>query len=368
MERISELPDFKPTLSLTIAEAVLDAAFLYEGVESEVALEALSKIVFAAQGCTARAWGRCLRAAPSAGATYPLRTYVVARAVRGLEPGVYSYQSPAPLKHALRRVEGISVSSRGSFAILFEEVSERTTGVYGERGYMYIREEVGHAAQGALLEASALGLAGRLRKLEPPLGRIRYCVEICARGAKLIERRLPKGFAEPSPAKLTLEEAIVHRRSVRKYSPMPLRLDELSSILLWSISGPVRPYQPLTSYRVTCYLAARSIKGLDPGVYRYSPEEHELENIVKGDVSARLAAAALGQEWVARAPLNIVLCTPSDSPDAELEAGMVGQNIYLSATSLGLGTVAVGAFYDDDVASVLRVDERPLYIFPVGRP
>lgn len=368
MEDVIELPDFRPTLSLTMAEATLDAAFFYESIESNVTLEALSNVVFAAQGCTARAWGRCLRAAPSAGATYPLRTYVIVRAVQGLEPGVYSYHSPSPHKHALKRVEGLAATGVGSFTMLFEEISERTTGVYGERGYMYVREEVGHAAQGALLEASALGLAGRVRKLELPLGRARYCVDIGVRGTKLMERRAPRGFGEPLPAKTTLEEAIVTRRSVRKYSPSPLSVSELSSILLWSIGGSIRPYPLLGNYRVTCYLVVRNVTELGPGVYRYLPEEHELEQLVRGDFSMRLAAAALGQEWVARAPINIVLCTASDSPDAELEAGMVGQNIYLSATSLGLGTVAVGAFYDDDVASLLRVDERPLYIFPIGKP
>ena len=53
-----------------------------------------------------------------------------------------------------------------------------------------------------------------------------------------------------------------------------------------------------------------------------------------------------------------------------MEVGHTGQNIYLQATALGLGTVAVGAFDDEQVREVLRLDKqyRPLYIMPVGRP
>ena len=53
-----------------------------------------------------------------------------------------------------------------------------------------------------------------------------------------------------------------------------------------------------------------------------------------------------------------------------MEVGHAGQNIYLQATTLGLATVAIGAFYDEQVREVLRLDEqhKPLYIMPVGKP
>jgi len=53
-----------------------------------------------------------------------------------------------------------------------------------------------------------------------------------------------------------------------------------------------------------------------------------------------------------------------------MEVGHAGQNIYLQATALGLATVVIGAFHDESVRKVLRLDEqlKPLYIMPVGRP
>ena len=50
-----------------------------------------------------------------------------------------------------------------------------------------------------------------------------------------------------------------------------------------------------------------------------------------------------------------------------IEVGHVGQNIYLQAESLGLVTVAIGAFMDEAVKKILNIKEEPLYIMPVGK-
>jgi nitroreductase len=52
-----------------------------------------------------------------------------------------------------------------------------------------------------------------------------------------------------------------------------------------------------------------------------------------------------------------------------MEAGHTAQNIYLQATSLNLGTVAIGAFDDDNIVKVtgMSKNEKPLYIMPIGK-
>ena len=93
-----------------------------------------------------------------------------------------------------------------------------------------------------------------------------------------------------------------------------------------------------------------------------------------------LYRASLEQSWVKDAAVNIVITAIYERTTGRygdrgvryvhIEVGHVGQNIYLEATNLGLGTVAVGAFYDDEVGKILGVgpDEHPLYIMPVGIP
>ncbi len=53
-----------------------------------------------------------------------------------------------------------------------------------------------------------------------------------------------------------------------------------------------------------------------------------------------------------------------------MEVGHVGQNVSLQAIALGLATVMVGAFEDEQVRKVIKVEEqiKPLYIIPVGNP
>ncbi len=53
-----------------------------------------------------------------------------------------------------------------------------------------------------------------------------------------------------------------------------------------------------------------------------------------------------------------------------MKVGHAAQDIYLQATALGLATVAVGAFHDEQVREALRLDKQymPLYIMPVGKP
>jgi SagB-type dehydrogenase family enzyme len=53
-----------------------------------------------------------------------------------------------------------------------------------------------------------------------------------------------------------------------------------------------------------------------------------------------------------------------------MEAGHIGQNIYLAATAMGLGTCAVGAFLDQELNGLIGLDgqgETALYLFPVGK-
>ena len=133
----------------------------------------LSQLLWAAYGITLPvpenpALRGGLRTTPSAGATFPLEIYAVVGLVEGIAPGVYRY---LPAEHKLVRVVegdirdalaeaavGQRMVAAAPVSIFYSAVMERTTGVYGERGVMYVHMEIGHSAQNVYLQAEAMGL------------------------------------------------------------------------------------------------------------------------------------------------------------------------------------------------------------------
>jgi SagB-type dehydrogenase family enzyme len=97
-----------------------------------------------------------------------------------------------------------------------------------------------------------------------------------------------------------------------------------------------------------------------------------------GDLRKALARAALRQEAVREAAVVLVISAVYERTTRKydkrgrryvyMEVGHAAQNVFLQAVALGLGSVAVGAFEDADVARVLDLhrDEHPLYLLPIG--
>ena len=184
-------------------------------------------------------------------------------------------------------------------------------------------------------------------------------------------------------------EAVSGRRSIRDFAREPIDLAELSQ-LLWAAQGVTREavswgFRAAPSagalYPVETYLSVQNVDGLEPGIYHYSSRDHAVELLKEGAFGARLAEAALDQDFLASA--GIVFCwtavfARSAWKYAErayryvyLDAGHIAQNVALAAVALGLGSCQVAALYDDDVNSLLGVDgaeESALYLTAVGRP
>jgi len=195
----------------------------------------------------------------------------------------------------------------------------------------------------------------------------------------------------PPPAlkgSISLEEAITWRRSSRHFNGEPVSQSQLSQVL-WAAQGvtDIRSGDRAVpsagaTYPLEIFVVCGSscIEGVSDGIYCYEPSGHSLNPHRKGDLRLELARAALGQEFVYQAPVDMVICAIYERTTmrygargeryVHIEAGHAGQNIYLQATALGLATVAIGAFHDEQVREVLQLDKtvRPLYIMPVGRP
>ena len=130
--------------------------------------EELSKILWAAQGITARAGIYLLRTAPSAGALYPFETYLYVHKVEGLSAGIYHFNVAefrlARLKEGdfnqLITTAGLGqpVIRKAAVVIIWTAMMLRCMEKYRERAVRYIPMDLGHVCQNVQLAATALGL------------------------------------------------------------------------------------------------------------------------------------------------------------------------------------------------------------------
>ena len=182
----------------------------------------------------------------------------------------------------------------------------------------------------------------------------------------------------------SVEAAISQRRSIRAYSGENLTIEEVSQ-LLWAAQGITAPWGGRTApsagalYPLELYLVVGDVEGIDKGVYKYIPEEHELEKVKDSDIRAELADAALEQACVRDAAIDLVFTAVYERTTGkyrergikyvQMEAGHAAQNVYLQAVALDLGTVVIGAFIDGEVKGIMNMQEQetPVYIMPAGR-
>ncbi|MCD6521280.1 SagB/ThcOx family dehydrogenase [Candidatus Calescamantes bacterium] len=203
----------------------------------------------------------------------------------------------------------------------------------------------------------------------------------CMHGEEKIQITLPSPELK---SKVSIEEAIFKRRSCREYKDKPITLKQLSQIL-WACQGITEkggykrsaPSAGAT-YPLEIFVVVGKVEELDPGIYRYIPSTHKLELYKKGDFRRELARACLNQPWVAEAPLSLIFTAIFERTTSRygkrgiryvyIEVGHASQNVYLQCESLGLGTVAVGAFIDEEVKKVLSLTSpfEPVYVMPVG--
>jgi len=183
----------------------------------------------------------------------------------------------------------------------------------------------------------------------------------------------------------SIEKALLERRSTREYKDEPLTLGEVSQ-LLWAAQGITEAHWGFRTapsagalYPLEVYVVAGKVEGIPKGVYKYRPHGHELVKVKAGDVRNELASTALWQNSVKDGAISIVFSAIYKRTTVKydergiryvhMEAGHAAQNVYLQAVSLGLGTVVIGAFEDNEVKKVIKMkkEETPLYIMPVGR-
>jgi SagB-type dehydrogenase family enzyme len=190
--------------------------------------------------------------------------------------------------------------------------------------------------------------------------------------------------------KIDLETAMRNRKSRRNFKRGALSLEELS-FLVWATQGIKQQIDRFTALRIVpsagarhaleTYLCVFNVDGLEPGVYRYLPLEHQLLLEFQDDRAAeKLVEATLGQSFTARSAVTFVWTTIPRRMEwryglaahkvIAVDAGHACQNLYLACEAVGAGTCAVGAYHQELIDQLLRVDgieEFTIYIASVGK-
>jgi SagB-type dehydrogenase family enzyme len=189
---------------------------------------------------------------------------------------------------------------------------------------------------------------------------------------------------------MDLRIAIEQRRSVRRYARDPLTIEELA-YLCWCTQGIVDVKAPFYTLRnvpsaggrhaLETWLLINRVKDIQPGLYRYLAFSHGLATIdTTSGIADSIMSACLGQAFVRSSAVTFIWSaviyrmawrySERAYRLVHLDAGHACQNLYLAAEQIGCGSCAIGAFDDQQMADVLKIDgeeEFVLYCATVGR-
>ncbi len=201
--------------------------------------------------------------------------------------------------------------------------------------------------------------------------------------------KLPQMDSLKEKYNIKLTEAIRKRESRRQYSKEPMNLEELS-FLLWATQG-IRYISGANTFRTVpsagcrhaleTYLAIFNVEDINPGIYRYLPLSHEI--IFEKDednLKEKIIRSTMGQKFAGSGALTFIwTAIPyrmewryglASYKEIALDAGHVGQNLYLACEAVDAGICAIAAYDQEYVDNLLNLDgedEFTIYIAPVGK-
>ncbi len=187
--------------------------------------------------------------------------------------------------------------------------------------------------------------------------------------------KLPKPILKGNKS---LEECIYERESVRKYQDRVIEIEKVSQIL-WAAQGKKGQKRTVPSAGAT-YPLEIYVTLNDKGYFHYDFEDHVLKLVSEENISKNLTEESWNQTFIEEAYLNILICADYSRTTQRygergiryvyMEVGHCAQNIHLEAIALGLVSVPIGAFQDQNIKDVMRLPSNidPLYIIPIGYP
>lgn len=213
-----------------------------------------------------------------------------------------------------------------------------------------------------------------------------------------LEKEVPEGVEViklPDPSKdlekkNSLFDLVNSRASRRKFTGEKITLEELSYLLFvtYGVRDKRIPFRVLKTapsagsrHSIEITLIVLDVEDLKPGIYRYTPMDHSIYKISSAEnLIEKLNKGVRKQRFVINSAVVFLLSTipyrtewrykEASHKVIALDAGHIGENLYLACEALGLGTCAIGAYDQDLIDELIEVDgeeEFTIYVFPVGR-
>ncbi len=314
-----------------------------------------------------------------------------------------------------RALERPGQVANAPFVILLTNVFERYGWRYANRGYRYALIDTGHIGENLRLAARSAGLVDTVlprfhdERLNELLGIDGRQEAVCAvhavghsghvttsptlrtfteamiaptswgdteryhastrltegaPGASKGRVRTPPGrnAVETLRPEMSVEDSIRNRRSARRFEDHAIKRDALEWILDAAVGHPTL----VTTAEVELVFAVHRVAAVDPGLYRYAPGEARIVPLRKADLRRRLVRACLGQDKAGTCAvaffgvghLRHATETLGDRMyrDLLIEAGGIGQRIYLAAEAAGLAARNLAGFRDDALNRLLDLE------------
>jgi SagB-type dehydrogenase family enzyme len=163
-----ELATFEPSQLMSLDRVLRQRKSIRDFQAKPISQGRLSYLLWASTGIQRIEEGYAFRTVPSAGALYPIETYVVVKNVRKLQAGVYHY---SVRNHQLEQIKlgefqqtiaaaalGQEMCASAAAVFVWSAVFERCKWKYGQRAYRYMYLDAGHIAENLALAAVSINL------------------------------------------------------------------------------------------------------------------------------------------------------------------------------------------------------------------
>ena len=202
-----------------------------------------------------------------------------------------------------------------------------------------------------------------------------------AQPARVTKQNKPIKLPSPdTTGRISVEQAIKHRRNIQDFTDEPLRLEQIAQ-LAWAgqgITDEEKGFRAAPSAGAIYPMQLHIV--LPDGLYRYDPKSHSIKKTIDKDIRRSLYLAAFSQPVVSKSLCSFVISGSARKVEAKyrnkgerfisIEAGHIAQNLQLQAVALGLGSATIGGLDSKNVAKAcnLKPMQEPLYIICFGYP